>query len=220
MDKIGLLEWTKNWDNYLFLNSDFEKQLLERHPEAKTKVMAPPTDLTKYFAIEPNYLNGLRLIRHSSQGDAKYPKDFNEIVDKVLNIREDVNIRLMPGPSFIKTFGNRVIVHQRNIPSIEEFLKLGNCFWYKLPVNYTEGGPKVVMEAQAAGLPVIGDNHSGIKDRIIPETGWLCNSLEESLEIIKNITPDVLEKYGKKAREHARVNYNPMNWIKNILGEE
>lgn len=219
IDKIGLIEWTKSWNSYLFLNSNLEKVLLERCPEAKTKVMAPPTDLTKYFEITPDYTNGLRLIRHSSQGDSKYPKNFNEIIEKILAVRNDVSIRLMPAPSFIGNFDSRIFIHQRNIPSISEFLKLGNCFWYMLPEKYTEGGPKVVMEAQASGLPIIADNHSGMKDRVIEGTGWLCNSIKEYLSIIKNITPSDLEQYGKNAREHARVEYDPMNWIKNILGE-
>lgn len=217
IDKIGLIEWTKDWNFYLFLNSHLEKILLERCPDAKTKVMAPPTDLTKYFETILDYTNGLKLIRHNSQGDSKYPKNFNEIIEKILNIRNDVSIRLMPAPSFIRNFDNRVFIHQRNNPSISEFLKLGNCFWYMLPENYQEGGPKVVMEAQASGLPIITDNHSGMKDRVVEGTGWLCNSIEEYLSIIKNITFSDLEQYGKKAKEHARVEYNPMSWIENIL---
>jgi glycosyltransferase involved in cell wall biosynthesis len=216
---IGLIEWTRGWNLYLFLNSNLEEILLERYIEAKTKVMAPPTDLTKYFEIIPNYNNGLRLIRHSSQGDAKYPKNFNEIIERILNISDDISIRLMPAPSFIGNFDSRVFIHQRNNPSINEFLKLGNCFFYMLPENYSEGGPKVVMEAQAAGLSVIADNHSGMKDRVIEGTGWLANSIKEYLDIIKNITVKKLSEYGSNAREYARVAYNPMNWIENILGE-
>jgi ADP-heptose:LPS heptosyltransferase len=217
LDKIGIIPWTKDWDLYLFLNSTFERALLERLPDAKTKVMAPPTDLTKFFEITPDYSNGLRLIRHSSQGDCKYPKDFNEIIEQILKIRTDVSIRLMPPPSFLKKF-DRVISHQRNNPPVSEFLKLGNCFFYILPTNFSEGGPKVLMESQASGLPVIADNHSGMIDRVVEKTGWLANSIEEHINIIKNISVKELEEYGANAREHARKEYNPMNWINNILG--
>ena len=217
IDKIGLIEWTKGWDSYLFLNSNLEKVLLERCPNAKTRVLAPPTDLTKFFEIKPDYSDGLRLIRHSSQGDCKYPKDFNEIIEQILKLREDVTIRLMPAPSFLNNFDSRVFSHRRNVPTVDEFLKLGNCFWYMLPRNFSEGGPKTVMESQASGLAVIADNHSGMKDRVIEKTGWLANSIEEHLNIIKNVSSKELEEYGKNAREHARKAYDPMNWINNIL---
>lgn len=220
IDKIGLIEWTKGWDFYLFLNSSLEKTLLERCPNAKTKVFAPPTNLTKFFEIKPDYSNGLRLIRHSSQGDIKYPKTFNEIIEQILRLRENVTIRLMPAPSFLSNFDSRVFSHQRNVPAVDEFLKLGNCFWYILPEKFSEGGPKVIMEAQASGLAVIADNHSGMKDRVVDKTGYLVNSLEEHLNIIRNVSSKELEEYGKNAREYARVAYDPMNWIKNILGED
>ena len=140
------------------------------------------------------------------------------IIEKILNIRDDLTIRLMPSPSFLKEF-TRVIKYQRNIPPVEEFLQLGNCFWYILPEGYTEGGPKVCMEAMAAGLPVITDNHSGMKDRIVEGTGWLCNNIDEYLEVIKNLTPNKLKEYGTNAREYAKINFDPMNWIYSILGE-
>lgn len=217
MDKIGLIEWTKSWDLYLFLNSTFEKVLLERCPKAKTQVLAPPTDLTKFFEIQPDYSNGLRLIRHSSQGDSKYPKNFNEIIEQILKVRDDVSIRLMPAPSFLTSFDGRVISHQRNNPSINEFLKLGNCFWYKLPDGYTEGGPRVCLEAMAAGLPIVATNSSGMIDRVTPECGWLFNSDEEMLDIIKNISTKELEIKGFNAKDKAKNEFIPERWIEEIL---
>jgi len=215
--KVGELPWTKSWDNYLFLNSSFEKSLLDRSPNEKTRVLAPPTELGKYFEIKQDYSNGLRLIRHSSQGNAKFPKNFDEIVQKVLASRNDVSLHLMPAPDFMGNY-EKVIKHGKNQPSIEEYLKLGNCFWYKLPDDgYSEGGPRVLLECQAAGLAVIADNHSGMKDRVVKGTGWLCNSVEDHINIIKNVTNKELEEFGNNAREHARKEYDPMNWIKEIL---
>jgi len=197
--------------------NELEAALLKRIPNAKTISMAPPTILDDYFSIEPNYNTNLKLIRHSSQGNAKYPKDFNEIVEKVLALREDVTIDLMPAPDFLKDF-DRVTKHPKNTPPIKEYLKLGNCFWYKLPEGYTEGGPKVIMEAQAAGLPIIADNHSGAKDRVVDGTGWLCDTIEDHYNIINDISIVQVRERGKSAREHARTAYNRMNWINNILG--
>lgn len=218
IDKIGLIPWTQGWDKYLFLSSTHEAILKTRQPNASTLVLPPPTDLTKFFDITPDYSNGLRLIRHSSQGDSKYPKTFNEEVNRLLSTRDDISLRLMPAPSFYDGSNSKVISHKKNTPEISEFLKLGNLFFYHLPLGYTEGGPKVVMEAQASGIPIITDNHSGMKDRVVPGTGWLCNNFEDYLDMVKNITQDDLEERGANARKHARDNYNPMRWIQEILG--
>ena len=218
LDKIGTVPWTKQFGRYLFLSSSHEKVLKERIPHASTKVMAPPVDLSKYFEIELNYKDGLRLIRHSSQGDSKYPTDYNQIVDKVISARPDASLRLMPAPTFLQAH-ERVYFHKKNDPIISEYLKLGNCFIYNLPKGYTEGGPKVIMEAQAAGMCVIADNHSGMIDRIVPGTGFLCNNIDEFIAAIKMLTPLHLEAFGRAAREHAKKEYNPMNWINEILGE-
>ena len=216
---IGAIPWTQGWDKYLFLNSSFEKILLDRLPNADTRTMAPPTDLSSLFGIKPNYKNGLNLIRHSSQGDAKFPKSFTDDVRALFMVRPmDLTLRLMPRPSWFLNINDKTYIHAKNEPEIKEYLKLGNCFWYNLPEGYTEGGPKVVMEAQAAGLPVITDNHSGMKDRVAPGTGWLCNKFEDYLTVIKQITPDDLESYGMNAKAHARAEYDPMNWIKEIIG--
>ena len=75
------------------------------------------------------------------------------------------------------------------------------------------------MEAQAAGLPVIADNHSGLKDRVVTGTGWLCDSLEDHLTVIKTVSMKELEECGRNARVHAKVAYDPLLWIKRILGE-
>ena len=84
----------------------------------------------------------------------------------------------MPAPTFLEqdrlleTYGKgRVHCHQRNKPPVKEFLGRGNVFWYHLPEGYHDMGPKVIMEAQASGLPIVADNHSGAKDRIVPGTG-------------------------------------------------
>ena len=226
---VGEAKWTLNWDKYLFLNTELETEVINRHKRKvgtipQTKSMAPPTDLTEYFDNEPDYGGKLRLIRHSSQGDAKYPKDFSQMVLRILDEIPESEIFLMPAPSFLISEllrNDRVHVHKRNDPSVVEFLKLGNVFWYKLPDGYTEGGPKVIMEAQAAGLPIIADNHSGAKDRLSRGGGYLCGSINDHISAMKHLTnPDQRKLIGNFARDHARFAYNPMLWIQEILGEE
>jgi len=229
---VGEAKWTLGWDKYLFLNRELETEVINRHKRKTgriplTKAMAPPTDLSEYFENRPIYDGDLKLIRHSSQGDAKYPRDFNDMLMEIFVTFPCIQIYLMPAPSFlseevIKYAGDRLHVHLRNQPSVVDFLKYGNVFWYKLPEGYTEGGPKVIMEAQASGLPIIAENHSGAKDRLANGGGYLCNDFEHHLAAIRDLynNPEKREVLGNQSREHARVAYNPGLWIAEILGEE
>lgn len=224
--KIGKIPWTQNWDEYIFLSglleSQFFKNLFKNTSgfQVKTKILPPPTDLSQFYPMQIDYSGELRIIRHSSQGDTKYSNDFNEKTERILEEFPKATIRLMPGPSFLKDFGDRVISHKRNVPSVPEFLKLGNLFLYDLPKGYTEGGPRTILEAMGAGLPVIaGSESGGPKDRVTQETGILYNTFEKQLEAIEFFNSERKREYfGLNAKEHAKKEFNPENWISAIVG--
>ena len=229
LGEIGKIPWTQKFDEYIFLNSSLEDSFISAYMKSKsfnelysfhTKVLPPPTDLTEFFETKVDYSGSMKIVRHSSQGDSKYSKDFNEKVEAILNKFSDAIIQLMPAPTFldVKKFGNRVISHKRNDPSVKEFLAMGNLFWYDLPIGYEDQGPKVVMESQASGLPVIANNHSGPKSRVVERTGFLYDNFEESLELFEKLNnPEVREKIGRAAREHAKKEYDPNRWIDEII---
>lgn len=218
---IGQAAWTKGWDKYLFLNDQHRVELLARMPQSKTKVLPPPTDLSKFFENDPDYRFPLRLIRHSSQGDSKHHPDTNRRIKDILGIDSNIQFYFMPAKSDCIDHPN-VFKHQKNVPVVDEFLKLGNCMLYALPDGYTEGGPRVIMESMAAGLPVICDDHSGPHDRVTSETGWLCRSWNDYLDAVKGILndPEMLRSKGLAARERARAEFVPERWLEEIEGEK
>jgi len=216
--KAGHVAWTKNWNGYFFLNTTLRDQFIKIYPEAITHVLAPPVNLEPFLRIEPKYNKTLHLLRHSSQGDSKFPKDFGNIVENITKVHPSIKMSFMPAPSFLKDLPS-VSKHRVNALSVPEFLAEGNCFWYILPTDYSDMGPRVIVEAMAAGLPVIADNKDGAKDRITPETGWLCNTAEEYYDIVKGINHLMLEDKGKAAKERARKEFDPNKWI-DILGED
>jgi hypothetical protein len=216
LGKAGVLPWTFGWDRYLFLNTKKEEALKKRIQGASTKALPPPVDLSEFLLNKPDYNTNLRLIRHSSQGDNKYPKHMPQMIQKMIDLRPDIEFRLMPAPTFLPD-NPHVHKHQRNMPEVIDFLKLGNCFWYHLPKDYEDQGPRVIMEAQASGLPVICDNHSGPSERVNSQNGWLCNSPEDYFDVIRSITPEILKEKGELSRKWASVEYNPNNWIREIM---
>jgi len=214
----GKVPWTFGWNKYMFLNSTHEEALIKRLPDAKTKILPPPTNLTEFFEVQPNYNLPLRLTRVSSQGDAKHVIYTNDMIKKVWEIDPTIEFFYMPPRS--DTMDHELIhKFKRNEVPIPEFLSKANCFWYHLPQGYTDGGPRVILEAFASGLPAIVDNHSGPKDRVDNETGWKCDTQEQYFEVIKEIivNPTILKIKGQAAREKAKKEFIPERWVEEII---
>lgn len=216
---VGQVEWTKGWDKYMFLNSGQEKELLKLLPNAKTKVLPPCTELDEFVRINPTFDDSvINVVRHSSQGDTKFSKDFQKEVDSILNCRPDVKMAFMPPPTFISISDRVVKIPKTPNPSeVAQFLGTGNLFVYSLPNGYMDMGPRTILEAMAVGLPIIADNWGGAVDRVTPECGWLCDTKEQMVEIIKNVTVQELRKKGQAAKQRAILEFIPLRWLKEIL---
>ena len=213
---IGKAEWTKGWDKYMFLNSTQEKELLTIMPGVKTKVLPPCIELDEFLAMKPDFNHFIRIARHSSQGDVKFAKNFQEEVDSILSTREDIQIAMMPGPTFVPD-SDRFKKVTRNLISIPKFLEQGNLFWYSLPVGYADMGPRVIIEAMAVGLPVLADNWGGATDRVTPECGWLCDTKAAHSFIIANLTLKELQKKGEASKQRARDHFATSKWVQEII---
>lgn len=222
---VGMVPWTQAFDRYIFLNSGLRDGFEAVCPGKRMRVLPPPTDLSEYYHIKPDYEKPATVVRHSSQGDAKYPKNFQlKVMDLFKGLEEEgSSLRLMPAPSYLDGhfMVDKITCHKRNQPSVQEFLGLGNLFWYMLPDGYHDQGPKVIMEAQAAGLACIAPNHSGPKDRINQggvKNGWLCDTAGDWIAAYEQASdPSKRREFGIAAREHAREQYNPDLWLEEIL---
>jgi glycosyltransferase involved in cell wall biosynthesis len=76
-----------------------------------------------------------------------------------------------------------------------------------------EGTPVAILEAGAAGLPVVSTRHAGIQDAVIHgETGFLVEErdISEMADAMIRLLADksLCRTMGAKAREHIRTNYN------------
>lgn len=213
----GKAEWTKHFDLYGFLCSQMRDEFLKRVPGAECFVLPPAVDIEQFLQESVKYNQTLHLVRHSSQGDSKHPQDTDVMIQLIREVSPATIFSFMPAPSFM---GNYPKVHKFSVNAIPvlEFLKRGSCFWYRLPPDYSDQGPRTIVEAMAIGLPVIADNRWGAKDRVTPETGWLCETAEEYINVISELYPKVLTEKGQAAKQRAREHFDPQNWIKTIIG--
>ena len=77
--------------------------------------------------------------------------------------------------------------------------------------SFIEGQPRVLIEAMACGMPIIGSNVRGIRSVIEHKaTGYLCNTDAESIAAaIRTVlsNPELMRKMGANARQHALEHY-------------
>lgn len=76
-----------------------------------------------------------------------------------------------------------------------------------------EGTPVAILEANAAGIPVIATRHAGIPEVIIDgETGFLCEEHDVDQMAEKIITliedPELKREMGEKGKENIRSNFS------------
>ncbi len=218
LGKTGETEWTKTWDKYIFLCSDMEKAFRERLPECTSAVLPPPVDLLPFLNAGFGSINRtLHVVRVGSQSSQKFPKNIREVVEQIKEAHPSAKFTFMGGHASLNDLDYVDCFKEYSEPVLD-ILRKGTVFWYMLPEGYLDNGPRVIMEAMAAGLPVVCDNQGGAKDRVTPETGWLCNNQDEHVQVFKEINGRSLAVKGKAAQDRARAEFDPDRWIAEIIG--
>ena len=105
-------------------------------------------------------------------------------------------------------------------PNPEALQVLANCSIYAL-CSRTDAAPRVVLEAMAAGKPVIGSRVGGVQYYIREgETGLLFESenvdeLAEKLRLLLS-SPELQARLGQNGYRIARAQYNEAEWGRKV----
>lgn len=150
--------------------------------------------------------------RLTNDNPQKYPKELLDILNEVGCQYEIVGGEKYYGPA-------KDLYTPLTIGSMSpiEFLDRWDIFVYKSSIPETWG--RAVVEAMAAGLPVVADNSGGIIENIIHgETGFLCSSDDEFIEYLKVLSESakLRNKMGKAAREYVLSNFSENQFKKHV----
>ena len=165
-------------DEFGFLCTALQSQFLTltKYPKDRTFVHAPTVKLAPYAKVKPDYSTPV-LVRHSKAN--KWPTKTVEMLSKFTKIHPTMQYKCMGAPRQVEVVyhGDSRFEFQ---PAFSEqqpdFLNKGSIYWYPLNPDFTDQGPRTIMEAMLSGLPCMVDNRDGAADRVTPATGWLCST--------------------------------------------
>jgi glycosyltransferase involved in cell wall biosynthesis len=107
---------------------------------------------------------------------------------------------------------NIIFLGKKANKDLVEFYNLADLFC--IPSQYEEGFGRVVIEAVACGIPVVGSNKGGIKEALNQDTSILvnptANNIKESIQTLYNDKSKLL-KLKKNCIEYSRKSFSPDN---------
>lgn len=189
------------------------------------KIVYNPYGAREYFYdVQPDYRPTLIAVGRFADIKAPYLTlaAFREIADRLPEARL---VMVGEGPlleaciSLAKTWKLEQQVTFSGPLTHEQFLPLlsqARAFvQHSVTTSYgdAEGTPNSILEAQAAGLPVISTRHAGIVDAVVEgETGFLVEErdLQGMAAAMTRLLQDeaLARTMGQNARQHIRENYN------------
>ena len=204
----------------MFLNTTKEDEYCRKATGFKgtTISLAPPVNMSDLRNVKHNYETPIRAVKHGRFNGKYDQNDMTYIMGRAWHFDSSTEFSFMAAPPWLRDIANgdpRVHAYTWNEIPIKDLLAWGNVYWYPLPKNLRDQGPRVIVEAMAAGLDCIVDDRDGPHDRVTSETGWLCDSRDDYVNAFRSILeqPTQLVTKGHNARIRAYEEFRPERWI-------
>jgi glycosyltransferase involved in cell wall biosynthesis len=151
--------------------------------------------------------------RHSRDDAIKFSEDFFDLYEQYA-IPELQVLVLGCYPPLAATLARITTTLRHNywlLPAntmdVCRFLECLNVYVYKTHDTFAETCPLVILEAMAAGIPVVAEHKGGIVDLIRHgETGFLCRTREDFKRHVEYLYHDTVlyQRISQQARQWAR----------------
>lgn len=202
-------------------NTNLVRELVEKEgfSEDKIKVLYQPVeesaDLVKHGDGKFKVLWASR-VDHEKNPEllVKIAKGLSEFeIDVYGELSEDYNKRFFRGVSNLKYKGG-----------FKEFAKIADGHEVFLYTSVRDGLPNVLLEAAAAGLPIVASNIGGVSDLVKnEETGILVDDIldaGEYIEAIKGLagSPEKAKEYAENARKLLKKQHSWGEFYNNTKG--
>jgi glycosyltransferase involved in cell wall biosynthesis len=188
-----------------------------RVPAEKVRILLNPVRM-EVFSVRQQPEAARSVGRHSRPVGIKFSKDFFALYEGIAV--PDLQVRILGcDPALVASAEHHVSKLRHtywllpsNSMATQRFLSFVRVYVYKTNDSFRETCPVSILEALAAGIPVVAENKGGIRDLIVPgQTGMLCDRLEDYHQAARMLLTDQdrWEEFSRKGREWAWENVSP-----------
>lgn len=202
---------------YWFITPTSLAETGHKIPPEQTRILLNPVR-AEFFEVQRKPEAFRSVGRHSRPVGIKFSADFFPLYEgiDVLDLRVLV---LGCDPALIAAAQDHSsqlrhtywLLPSNSMP-VPRFLSFLQVYVYKTNDTFREACCVSILEAMAAGIPIVAENKGGIRDLIVPnETGVLCDSLEDYHRAAHRLltSPEECRRMGQNARQWALQNVSP-----------
>jgi glycosyltransferase involved in cell wall biosynthesis len=194
-----------------------------RIPPEKTRIVLNPVRV-EFFDVRQRPDAEPSVGRHSRPTPNKFSEDFFALYEGIAV--QDLQVRVLGcEPELVaatQQHSSRLRHTYWLLPSnsmpVPRFLSFLRLYLYKTHDSIREACCLSVLEALAAGIPVVAENKGGIRDLVVPHrTGVLCDTLEEYHQAAQMLLTDQDQwrQFSQRARQWALDHASPAAYRRN-----
>jgi glycosyltransferase involved in cell wall biosynthesis len=180
-------------------------------PEAKKLVVLNPV-ADRFFQVRRFSGGPFAVGRHSRDDGIKFSEDFAALYEQ-LDIPDLQVLVLGCTPGLVQALASAAHRPRHdywmlpvNTMDVARFLRFVDLYVYKTHDSFAETCPLVILEALAAGIPVVAEAKGGVVDLVVEgETGYRCRSLADYKSAVETLYADssLRFRFSQQAREWA-----------------